>query len=186
MTFDPTQREGRFGSGSGGVGMGSDFGFDDVAQNDPLNKKYIRRNLREYQSLKKFGKKGGLKKLAGRNTAQLERLAVQAVLKKNKVKRRKLNTKVKRSAHSKRALRIAKKKLRQGYDIRRKGQQGKSIGSIKNKKVRKAAKHIANIRRNRAIMKTPLMAGQGYNIRMGHTSLRTARKRNYWRKKKRR
>lgn len=186
MTYDPADRQGRFTSGASGVGMGSDFGYDDVGRHDPLNKKFIRRNLREYRNLKKFGKKGGLKKLKNKNQTQLERLAVQAILKKNKVKRRKLNTKVNRKRHRKVHLRKAKAKLRAGYDIRKMGQTGKSIGSIKNRKVQKAARHLANIRRNRVINKTPILAGKGYDLKMGHMSLKRARRKNFWRKNRRR
>ena len=160
-------RQNRF-SQSSYAQSGIEAGYGDVNQ-DPLNNKMIRTNIREYKTLKKFGKKGGLRKLANKNYAQLEKMAVRAVLKKNKVKRRKLKTKGVQAKYGARVTRIARKRISQGYSIRDRslGQQGKSVSAIKNKKVRKAAKMQVRVRRNRRINRTKLMAGKGYDISKG-------------------
>lgn len=160
-------RQNRFASQP--VGSGVERGFEDAVRDDPINKGFIRRNLGQFGTLKKFAKKGGLAKLRGKNFAQLERMAVRAVLKKNKVKRRKLKTGGLKKKYGAGLLRKARKKTRQGVDIRDRslGQRGKDVSSIKNKKVRKATKSLIRVRRNRRIMKTKLLAGKGYDIHKG-------------------
>lgn len=192
MAYD-NERQSRFGSGMGvGAGMGSSFGYDDLGAEDPLDRKYLRRNIKQYKTLKPYAKKGGFKKLRGKNAAQIERLAVKAVLQKNKVKRKKLNRRVNRKKYGTAATQKAKSLLSQGYGRRVLGQhaQGEQIKDIPlgtkkyGRKVRRAMQHITKVRRNRAIMKTPLMMAKGYDLRMGHISLPQAKRRNYWRKKK--
>jgi hypothetical protein len=166
----------------------------ELAQDTGIDRAFVKRNLRPYAKKYKPIRraiKTNFRSLKGKNYAQLERIATMAVIKKAGVKRRKLRTKVnrrklKRVAGGKRNIRIARRKLQQGYDIRKLGQQGLNIQDIKNKKVRAAARHLQNVRKNRAITKTPLRAGKGYDIRAGHISVGQARAANYWRKPKRR
>ena len=186
MTYprDPYGRPGRFEVDNYAPSFGSDFGFDEAMRDDPLNKKFVQRNLKEYKTLRKFSKKGGLKKLRKMNYAQMERLATRAVLNKNNVKRRKLRTSLNKKKFKQRHLNIARRKIdKKGFDVRRLGQQGKDVDDIKWKQVRKAAKHIIQTRRNRAIMKTPIWSGKGIDIKRGHITLRQAKRANYWRSK---
>jgi len=166
MSFNKTPPTSRFSSGYSQSGV--EQGYQDV-QNDPINKAFVRRNIKQYKTLKKYAKKGGLSKLANKNYAQLERMAARAVLKKNKVKRRKLRTKGVQAKYGAKVTNRARKKISQGYGVkdRKLGQIGKSVNQIKNKKVRRAAKMQVQVRRNRRIMKTKVMAGKGYDIKKG-------------------
>lgn len=184
MYRDPYTRPGRFATDNYAPSFGSDFGFDEAMRDDPLNRKFVQRNLKEYKTLRGLTKKNGLKKLRKMNYAQMERMAARAVLTKNNVKRRKLATSLNRKKHNARAIRIARRKIdKKGFDVRRLGQQGPDVDDLKSKKVRAAAKHIIQIRRNRAIMKTPIWSGKGIDIKRGHITLQQAKKANYWRRK---
>lgn len=162
------ERENPFSSVSPASGV--ETGYEDAVRHDPLNKKFIARNLKPYKTLRKFSTPKGMKGLKNKNYAQLERMAVRAVLTKNKVKRRTLSNKLDRDRYSPRLLQRARQKTRAGYDIRdrSKGQLGKSTGMIQNKQVRKATKHLITIRRNRQINKTGLYQGLGYDIMKGY------------------
>jgi len=169
MTLDPSIDRTRRFQASLSEPSGVEAGYRQATDKDPLNKNFVRRNLRSYKTLKRFGKRGGLDKLRTRNMARLEQLAVAAVLKKNKVKRRKLKT-TRSKRYGANQYKRARKKIREGYDIRYKrfGQQGLNVKDIKNKRIRKATTHLVNIRRNRRINKTKLWKGVGYDIRVGH------------------
>ena len=189
MTMQRPPRENRFGN----VYQQYDVqtGMEDSGSD--ITRAFVKRNLRSYgKKYKPIRRaiKTNFRSLKGKNYAQLERMATMAVIKKAGVKRRKLRTKINRrkllrGKGTKRHIRMARQKIRQGYDIRKLGQTGKNIQDIKNKRVRKAARHLQNVRKNRAIMKTPLAKGKGYDIRAGHISVKQARQANYWRRAKR-
>lgn len=168
------QRESRFNAPSA-VENSVLEGYGSAVRDDPVNKGLVRRNLRDYKSLRKFAKPGQLSRLRGKTDAQLEKMAVRAVIRKNDVQKRKLRTNVNRKQYGKPLLQRAQKKLNQGYDIRRLGQQGADVKDIANPRLRRATKHLSNIQRNRKIMSTKIMAGRGYDIRMGHEAGPTAK-----------
>lgn len=154
MTLDP--RVGRFADpGTSGV----EAGLRGSAQQDTLNKKYIARNIKPYKSLKKYGSVKGLKGLKNKNYAQLERMASIAVLRKSGVKRQKLRTSPNRSKFKPNQIKRARTALG----------ANRAVGSIQNKKVRKAARHLTQVRRNRRVMKTNIFSGKGYDIWKGYT-----------------
>jgi hypothetical protein len=186
MTFSQEPRNSRF---QGNVYQQSDVQTGmELADAGGVTRKDVKRAINPYRKHSKQVKralKSNFRSLKGKNYAQLERIATMAVIKRAGVKRRKLRTKINRNKVKRRFVRRGRQKLRAGYDIRKLGQSGKNIQDIKNVKVRAAARHIANLRRNRAITKTPLAKGKGYDIRAGHISPGEARRANYWRRPKR-
>ena len=161
------EREGRFSTA--GEASGFAAGLGEASRLDPLNKKFIRRNLKPYKNLKKFSKKGGLRGLRGKSTAKLEQMAARAVLKKNKIKSKgPLTTKVKqgqgKGKHTGRSLRKARRKLRTTEESFRPG----STSNITNKKVRRAANHLRQIRRNKRVNRTKVGSSKAYDIYKGY------------------
>ena len=122
---------------------------------DPTtNKKAIRRNLKPYKVLRKKKLHKNLKKLKTWSDRRIENIAVRAVLKKHKVKRRKLNRKFNKRKYG--ARRIAK--VKQRYKTKPKSWKPKG----------RAAKHVQKVMQNRRIMKTNIWKGKGYDIRKGY------------------
>jgi hypothetical protein len=165
----PLDQAGSRFSAAGQSGIAA--GLQESSTLDPFNKKFIRRNLKPYKGLKKFAKKGGLKGLRGKNTAQLESMAAKAVLKKNKVKSKPLSTKVRKGQgkgqFTGKQLRRARRHLkRQGPEN---DFQAGSNKYIKRKGVRRAANHLRQIRRNRRVNKTPVGSKRAYDIYKGYT-----------------
>jgi hypothetical protein len=160
------EREGRFSTA--GEASGFAAGLHEASTIDPLNKKFIRRNLKPYKNLRKFSTKKGLRGLRGKNTQQLENLAARAVLLKHKVKSKPLTTKVRqgkgKGKHTGRSLRKARRKLRNIDDSFRPG----STKSISNKKIRRAANHLRQLRRNRRVNRTRVGSPKAYDIYKGY------------------
>jgi len=153
MVLDP--RAGRFSDT--GETSGVEAGMRSAAGGDTLTKKYIARNIKPYKSLKRFSTPKGLKGLKNKNFAQLERLAAIAVLKKNGVKRRKLRTTPDKNKYTGKQLGKAKAGI----------SAGRAPRSFGNVKIRNAARHITQVRRNRRVMKTNIFSGKGYDIWKG-------------------
>jgi hypothetical protein len=163
MSF-PSQnpRQGRFSTVEQ---SGVEAGLQESGQQDPLNKKFIARNLKPFKTLKRFATVKGLRKLKGKHMGQLERIAAQAVIKKAKVKSKPLNTKVNTKKHKPRHIRQARRQLKRiGPDSFRAG----STSGIKNKRVRRAANHLRQIRRNRAVNRTKVGDPRAYDIFKGY------------------
>lgn len=131
---------------------------------DTMDKKFVTRNLKPYKTLRKFTKKGGLKKLKGKNFAELEGMAAKAVLKKGKIKSKPLDATVNKAKFKKKVMRRAKRRLSNIAQAYRPG----STSVIKNKKVRRAANHLRQIRRNRRVNKTPVGSAAAYDIYKGY------------------
>ena len=129
-----------------------------TAQQDTLTKKYIARNIKPYKTLKAYSTVKGLKGLKGKDYSQLERMATIAVLKKSKVKRQKLRTTPDKKTFTGSQIKRARTALGSGTDP----------GTIRNTKIRKAARHLTQVRRNRRVMKTNIFAGKGYDIWKGY------------------
>jgi hypothetical protein len=161
------QRESRFSSVGSQSGVQSGF-QESSNQPDTLNKKFVKRNLKPYKSLKRYAKPGGLKKLKHKNYAQLERMAAKAVIKKAKVKSKPLNTKINRKKHSSGALKKGKKVLAAA------GSENFRPGSLRAglrgrpKKVKRAAMHLQQLRRNRRVNKTNPGNPRAYDIYKGY------------------
>ncbi len=164
-------RQSKF-TGGGGPSSGVEGGFRESSTvGSGLDSKFVARNLKPYKSLRKFTKGKGKnlklnKKLRGKNTAQIEQIAATAVLKKRGVlkKAKDLNTKVNKDKFKRKHLRQAKKRL---------AQTGKSFmpgstAGIKNKRVRRAANHLRQLRRNRRVNKTPVGSAKAYDIYKGY------------------
>jgi hypothetical protein len=165
MTLEPT-RQNRFTDPSQTSGV--EAGFRDAVQNDTINKKFIRRNIRPYKTLRRFSKKGGLRKLRNKNMQQLESFAARAVLSKAKVKTKKLDTTVNRGKgkgqHRPQSLRRARRILARTPNAHAPG----ALPKIQNKRVRRATIHLRQIRRNRRVMKQPKYSAQAYDIWKGY------------------
>lgn len=165
-------RQNRFREAPSGGGV--EGGLRDASQTkDGFNKAFVHRNLKPFKTLKPFTRtkgKGknrkfvGLKKLGGKNTAQLENLAAKAVLKKGKVKSKKLNTTVNTSKFGRKALKKADAKLASTSKSFAPG----STAGIKNKRVRRAANHLRQIRRNQRVNKTRVGSAKAYDIFKGY------------------
>lgn len=170
--MDPVRQNRFSGAESSGVQAGLDYGVGKAL----FSRGDIVRNIKPYAKygLKPYASAKGLRKLKGKDYQQLENMAARAVLKKYKVKQRKLDVHMDRSRFRRPLLQKAKRKLSQGYDRRVLGQQGKDIKDIQNAGLRRAAKHVVTIRRNRRIMSTNIFRqgpkGRGYDIKMGHTT----------------
>lgn len=143
MTFERTQREGRFGDLERGQGILT--GFQDTTK-DPIDKKFIKRQLKPF---KKFGVPQNLSKLKGMTDTELERLAAKAVIKNRGVKVNKLRTNVN-------VQKFGKQNIIRGRKIIAKRKAGLTVNPKAAKRTRAARRHILNIRENRRIMKTPL------------------------------
>ena len=139
---------------------------------DPLNKKYIARNIKPYKSLKRFSTPKGLKGLKNKNYAQLERLAAIAVLKKAGVKKRKLKVKLTPKQFSASQVKRARAELKgRDPETMQDAPKRRGLNDIKNLKVRRAARHLTTVRRNRKVMKTNIYKGRGYDISKGHVKV---------------
>lgn len=171
MPLNP--RQNRFSS-QGGAGYTSNVlsgypgGAGKDALADPIDKAFVRRNLKPYKSLRQFSTKKGLGKLQGKTDVQLERMATKAVIQEAGVKKRKLRTNVNRKKYGKNVLNRAKGKIQEGYGVRKLGQPGLNANEIRNKKLRQATKHLIHVKRNRRVMSTNIWKGQGYDIKVGH------------------
>lgn len=144
---------------------GVEAGLRQASQRDTINKKFVARNLRPYRSLRQFSSVKGLKKLRGKNMAQLENIAARAVLKKAKVKSKPLNTKINRKRFKPRKIQAGRRALRAiGSDSFRPG----STKGITNKSVRRAANHLRQLRRNRAVNRTRVGSVKAYDIYKGY------------------
>ncbi len=148
-----------------GQSSGVQQGFKDATIHDPLDKKFVIRNLKPFKTLSRFASTKGLKKLKHKNTSQLERLSARAVLKKAKIKSSPLDTSVNRKKFKPKAITKARKALKAiGPGAFRPG----STAGIKNKRVRRAANHLRQIRRNRRVNKTPVGSVKAYDIFKGY------------------
>lgn len=143
------QREGRFTDTERGGGIVQ--GYRDAVREDPFNKGFIARNLRQYGTLKRagVGTKKGLKKLKGLSDTQMENIAAKAVLKKAKVKTRRLPTRYNRKKHN---VKWAKK-------VMARRQQGLPVKKRALKRTKLARAHVRRIDRNRQVMKKPIYRG---------------------------
>lgn len=175
------QRENRFTAGNP-----ADVGYSAIADKAEASKGKIRRNLKSFKNLKKYGKKGGLKALTGLSDKQIERKATRAVLADHNVQQKKLRTNVNRKKYSKPLLQRAQQKINQGYDITKGvginkganyGRPGPDVDQIRNQKLRAATKHLVTVQRNRRVMSTNIYKGKGYDIQQGHTQGPTPAKR---------
>ena len=157
MTDPLDPRVGRFSEA--GNTSGVEAGLRSSAGQDTLTRKYIARNLKPYKSLSAYSTVKGLKKLKNKGFEQLERMAAIAVLKKSGIKRRKLRTSPDRSKFGGNQLGRARTALG----------GGKKPEDINNRKIREAARHLTQVRRNRRVMKTNIYSGKGYDIWKGYT-----------------
>lgn len=141
---DRTDRQGRFQDYQRGDAIQK--GYRDAVADDPFDKKFMKRQFKSYDVLKKGGLHKNLKKLTRYNDVQLEALAAKAVLEKADVKKRKMNTKLN---HAKYNIKWAKK-------VMAKRAAGQTVRRQSLKKTKAARRHILNVRRNRRLAKTPL------------------------------
>jgi hypothetical protein len=140
-----TERDGRFQDYSKGDSLAK--GYRDIG-NDPLDKKFMKRNFAEYGVLKKGGLDKGLKQLRNYNDVQLESMAAKAVLSKAKIERKKLPKQLNKAKYN---IKWAKK-------VMAKRAAGKTVRRQALKRTKAARRHILTIRRNRRLEKTPLYA----------------------------
>ena len=92
-----TERQGRFQDYSKGDSLSK--GYRDIG-NDPLDKKFMKRQFESYPVLKKGGLDKGLGQLRNYNDTQLEAMAAKAVLSKAKVERKKLPKQLNRAKYN--------------------------------------------------------------------------------------
>ena len=159
MTEQRSPRDNRFG-GNVYSQYDIDAGYEQANTYTDVSRRDVKRAIQPYAKHSPFLRraiKTNFRNTRGKNVAQIERQAALAVIREAGVKRRKLRTKINRKKllkgkGSRRNIRVARKRIRQGYDIRKMGQAGPNIQDIKNKRTRRAARHIVNVRRNRAIM----------------------------------
>lgn len=146
MTYERIQRQGRFTDVDPGSGVVQ--GYRDAVAQDPFNKKFIARNLKQYGTLKKagLGNKKGLRKLRGMSDTQLERIAAKAVIQKAGIKRRKLPTSYNRRKHN----------IKWAKNVIARRQAGQSVRKQTLQRTKAARQHVHRINRNRRIMKSPL------------------------------
>lgn len=140
------QRQGRFTDPSGGQGIVQ--GYRDAVKEDPFNKKFLARNYKEYDVLKKAGlgkPKNIKKKLKGRTDAELENIAAKAVLQKAGVKRKKLTRKYNTKKHN---IKWAKK-------VMARRAAGQSVKKQTLKRTKAARRHVQWVNRNRKWMSKP-------------------------------
>jgi len=165
MSFPAGSGPGRNRFTEQGAGSGVESGFREASgQKDPLDKKFIARNLKPYKTLKPYGTVKGLKGLKNKNMAQLEQMSANAVLAKNHIKSKPLDTTVDRSKFKGGTLAKARRRLGGISDSWRQG----STEGIKNQKVRRAANHLRQIRRNRMVNKTRVGSPNAYDIYKGY------------------
>lgn len=143
------QRQGRFTDSDRGGSIVS--GYRDAVKDDPFNKKFLARNYKQYDTLKKagLGSPKNLKKLKGLSDSQLESIAAKAVLKDKGFKRKKLPTKLNRKKHNIKWAKQVMAKRRAGQTVKKQSLQ----------KTKAARQHILRIQKNRRIMKSPLFKG---------------------------
>ena len=161
MSFNRKPKAGRFSeAGQSGV----ESGYQKSSQGrDPLDNKFVRRNIKPFKTLKKFSQKGGLKGLKKQNTEQLENKAAKAVITKKKIKSAPLNTKINKNRYKPKAIKRAKKRLGKIDQSFKPG----STRAIKNKRVRRAANHLRELARNRRVNKTKVGSKKAYGIWKG-------------------
>jgi hypothetical protein len=156
-------RQGRFTQP--GSGSGVEQGYQESSQQaDTLDQAFVRRNLKPYKTLKRYTTKKGIKGLRNKNFAQLEQLAANAVIAKAKIKSKPLDTSVNKDKYKPKVLRQARRRLNTIPDSWRSG----STSGIQNKRVRRAANHLRQIRRNRAVNKTRVGSPKAYDIWKGY------------------
>lgn len=128
---------------------------------DPINKKFIRRQLKP---LAKYGIPQSLSKLKGMTDAEMNRLATKAVLKKRGVGRkgglkvRSLNTTVNRDKYN----------VKWAKQVMEKKAAGGDVSKQALKKTKPARQHLMSVRRNRRVMNTKFWSGKGYDAYKGY------------------
>jgi hypothetical protein len=155
MTMQPASQSDRAGRFANEGSNSAEQGYKDVTNTD-VTKKYLKRNLKPYQHLRKQKLHKNLKKLRGWSDKKIENQAVRAVLKKHGVKRRKLNRKFNHKKYNKKQIRRARKNV----------MAHKSNPRWKAKS--KVARHVQNVMKNRRIMKTSIWSRKGYDIKKGY------------------
>lgn len=144
----PVDRTGRFLDADRGGGVYQ--GYQDALSRDPFNKKFLARNYKQYDVLKKagLGKVKNLDKLAGLTDTQLEGIAAKAVLKQKGYKPKKLQTSYNRKKYN---IRWAKK-------VMERNQSGATVRKQTLQRTKEARQHIKRINHNRRVMKTRVFA----------------------------
>lgn len=140
------EREGRFRDSAPGSGVLG--GLRSSTEQDPFNKAFIARNMKQYKVLKKggLGTKKGLKKLRKIDDTQLEALMAKAVLKKHGHKPKKLPTK----------FNTKKFNIKRAKAVMAKRAAGETVKKQYLRQTRAARLHITRIRANRVTMGTPV------------------------------
>ena len=138
------QRTGRFLDSDKGGSIVQ--GYRDATKDDPFNKKYLARNYKQYDYLKKqgLGDPKNMKKLKGKTDTELEKIATRAVM--QGTKRKKLPTSYNKKKYN---ISWAKK-------VQRRKAAGQSVRKQALTKTRAARKHILTVNRNRRIMKSSM------------------------------
>lgn len=139
----PIDRTGRFQDAERGQSVLAGF---QKASRDPVNKKFIKRQLKPYQ---KYGVPKYLTQLKGLSDTDLEIMAVKAILKKKGIKPKKLRTKLNRQKFGPKRIKNAKR-------VMAKKQSGKKVNKQVLQNTRDVRRHISRIRANRRAMKLPL------------------------------
>lgn len=124
------------------------------ASTDPVNKRFVKRQLKPY---KKYGIPQKLTKLKGMSDTQLEKMATKAILKRKKVKVNKLRTRINRKRFSTKKVQHAKRVM-----------ANPNASKKALRKTRDTRRHIKQIRRNRRVQKSPIWRGKGYDIWKGY------------------
>lgn len=150
MTAPRTERIGRFADVERGQSIVE--GYQDVVQQDPIDKAFIQRNLKRYQ---KFGVPTALAKLRGLSDTELEKMAARAVLKRRKVKVTPLRVTVDKRRYRTRQLQRARSVIAQGTT------PGKGLAPV--------VRHIRRVRRARRVSAVNPFSGRGYDIWKGYT-----------------
>lgn len=139
----PIDRTGRFQDLERGQSILAGF---QKASRDPVNKKFIKRQLKPYQ---KYGIPQNLSKLKGLSDTELEVMAVKAIVKKRGIKPKKLRT-------SLNTQKFGPKRIKNAKIVMNKRSRGEKVSKRVLKNTRDVRRHILRIRANRKAMKLPL------------------------------
>ena len=154
MVFDPsfrTDRTDRFQSSAASSPV--EQGMRASTDRTDITKKYIKRNLKPYKTLRKKKYHIRLKKLKNLSENRIEALAIKSVMKKHGIERRKLNRKFD-DKYKPKKIRRAKRRL--------------ARKPLTWKPKSKVVRHVQRVQQNRRIMRTNIWAGKGYDIRKGY------------------
>lgn len=144
MALDKTNRQERFQDVQKGASIAA--GYKDAVNDDPFDEKFIKRQVKSFDTLKKAGLHKDLSRLADYSDPELEALAAKAVIEQSEYKPKKLNTKYNRKKYDiKAAMRVQKRK-----------QAGQPVRRQRLRQTREARAHIMRVQRNRRLMRKPL------------------------------